>query len=123
MILLLGIANVAFGSSRPYGYWISTGILFIGIISFVVAMFRACRGLARLTWIVSTFLFLCVGSWAYYDEFKIFNLRGSDATFQIKHHVSLRHGFYYGFLSFIGIWAVYFIIKWFILDFRKKISH
>ena len=101
MILLLGIAGIALGSPMPYSYWMCGGILFIGIASFVVGMFRACRGLARYTWIVSIFLFLCVGSWAYYDEFKIFNLRGSDASFQIKHQVSFEHGFSYGFLSFI----------------------
>ena len=100
-----------------YSYWMCGGILFIGIAYFIVGMFRACRGLARYTWVVSTFLFLCVGSWAYYDEFKIFNLRGSDASFLIKHQVSQGHGFSYGFLSFIGVWGVYFILKWLILGF------
>lgn len=101
-------------SPQPYSYFMCTGMIFIGIVSFIIAMFRTCRRLARLAWIVSTFLFLCVGSWAYYDEFKIFNLRGSDASFQIKHQVSLEHGFSYGFLSFIGVWAIYFILKWLI---------
>lgn len=119
-ILLLGILGIALGSPQPYSSLMCSGIIFIGIAAFVGVMFRACSGLARLTWAVSAVLFLCAGSWAYYDEFKICSLTDSNAAFEIKHQVSLGHGFYYGFLSFIGVWAIYFIVKWYILKIRES---
>jgi len=94
-----------------YSYWMCVGLLFVGIASFIVAMFRACRGLARLTWVVSTVLFLCAGSWAYYDEFKIFGQRGYEGTFQIKFQVASESGLSYGFRFFVGVWAIYSIWK------------
>lgn len=115
-ILLLGIIGIAVASPMPYSYWMFSGFLFLGIASIIVTMFKACRRLARLAWVVSTLLFLCVGLWAYYDEF---SLMGSDISFQIKHQVSLDYGFSHGFPFFVGVWVVYFILKYLVLGFRE----